>query len=674
MTAGAGPPPPSPSPSRRSIVIHAHFYQPPREEPWLELVEREAGAAPFHDWNQRIERECYRAVVAARIPGKSGRIASIVNTLEQVSFNVGPTLAEWLEREASDTWTAMLAADQASRVRLGGHGNALAMPYHHVILPLATRRDKQTEVRWGIADFRRRFGREPSGMWLPETAVDDETLDVLAAEGIRFTILAPHQVEAPPPAGRPGLYTTTGGRTIALCLYDGSLSHGVAFGPLISDAAQWTAALLDAPGAEEGPRLISIATDGETYGHHHQFGEMALAATLDRLAREPAVRIENFASFLARHPATHPVRLVERTSWSCAHGIERWRADCGCRTRAGTGQAWRAPLRAGLDQLAQELHRRFEAEAAPLLPDPWAARDGYAAVGLPSDLPVRARELLEMERNALRMFTSCGWFFDDIGGLETIVCLRYAARAIELAGPSAAGLEAALRDRLAQAVSNDPALGTGRDIYDRSARPVHPGEVRAAAGYAAVRELAPARLRAVVGAYLVGTAPTGRLTVRHRRTGREWRIEARVRRPTPIAVQVEIVVDGNDLTRTVHLAELPEPEREEVRRALRAELRGAVLDQELEREVAEGKCGFRRAVASALVRQLPADPAAPGEVDPERLARALDLLALEEMPIPFDAQTRFFRLLTNGRPRDRSALLALAERFGFTADPRGSPG
>src|ERR1051326_3847120 len=382
------------------------------------------------------------------------------------------------------------------------------------------------------------------------------------------------------------------------------------------------------------------------------FGEMALAATLDRLAREPAVRIENFASFLARHPATHPVRLVERTSWSCAPGIERGRAACGCRTRAGTGQAWRAPLRAGLDQLAQELHRRFEAEAAPLLPHPWAARDGYAAGGFPSDLPVRARELLEMERNALRMFTSCGWFFDDIGGLETIVCLRYAARAIELAGPSAAGLEAALRDRLAQAVSNDPALGTGRDIYDRSARPVHPGEARAAAGYAAVSELAPARLRA----------------------GREWRIEARVRRPTPIAVQVEIVVDGNDLTRTVHLAQLPEPEREEVRRALRAELRGAVLDQELEREVAEGKCGFRRAVASALVRQLPADPAAPGEVDPERLARALDLLALEEMPIPFDAQTRFFRLLTNGRPRNRSALLALAERLGFTADPRGSPG
>ena len=208
-----------------SVVIHAHFYQPPREEPWLEQVEAEPSAAPFHDWNRRIERECYRAVVAARIPGSEGRIARVVNTLEQISFNVGPTLADWLEKEAPETWSAMVEADRESRLRLGGHGNALAMPYHHSILPLASRRDKTTEVRWGIADFRRRFGRDPEGMWLPETAVDDETLDVLAAEGIRFTVLAPHQVTGAPAGGMPGRYTTSGGRSIALFVYDGPLSH-----------------------------------------------------------------------------------------------------------------------------------------------------------------------------------------------------------------------------------------------------------------------------------------------------------------------------------------------------------------------------------------------------------------------------------------------------------------
>jgi hypothetical protein len=661
MTHGQG------SPTRRSVVIHAHFYQPPREEPWLELVEREPSAAPDHDWNQRIERECYRSVVAARITAADGRIARIVNTLEQVSFNVGPTLVEWLEREAPDTWRAMLAADRVSALRQGGHGNALAMPYHHVILPLASRRDKQTEVRWGIADFRRRFGREPEGMWLPETAVDAETLDVLAAEGIRFTILAPHQVEEPPPAGRPGVYTTPGGRTIALCLYDGPLSHDVAFGPLIGDGARWARTMLERPLAGDGPGLVAVATDGETYGHHHRFGEMALAAALEALTREPEVVVENFAAFLARHPATHPVELVPNTSWSCAHGIERWRADCGCRTRPETNQKWRAPLRAALDELAAGLDARFEAEAKQFFPDPWAAREAYPAIGRPSHLPVRARELLEMERNALRMFTSCGWFFDDIGGLETIVCLRYAARAIELAGDAGPALEAALRARLAQAVSNDPGVGTGRDEYDRSARPAHPGQVRAAAGYAALLALAPKRLRSLVGAYLVGSPPDGRLQVQHRRTGRQWVIRAELRRPDPISVVVDLEIEGEAPRHLVSRPDLPEHERDEVRHVLRAELRREVLSDLDLREIAEGRRRYDRAVAFALVRQLPADPEAADEVDAGRLAHALDLLALEELPVPFDAQTRFYRLLANRSRRDLAALEALAPRFGFAA-------
>jgi hypothetical protein len=655
---------------RRSVVIHAHFYQPPREEPWLELVEREAGAAPYHDWNRRIEQECYRAVVAARIPAGNGRIARVMNTLESISFNVGPTLADWLEREAPDTWTAILAADKSSRLRRGGHGNAIAMPYHHVILPLASRRDKLTEVRWGIADFRRRFGREPAGMWLPETAVDEETLDVLASEGIRFTILAPHQVVEPPPEGLPGKYLTTSGRSIALFIYDGPLSHDVAFGPLITDADRWTTELLARPLASSGPVLVSLATDGETYGHHHPFGEMALAATLDHLARDPEVRVENYASFLARHPAEHSVELVAPSSWSCPHGIERWRSNCGCRTRGETSQAWRAPLREALDWLAGELHARFEAEATPLLKDPWAARDSYAAIGLPSHLPVRARELLEVERNALRMFTSCGWFFDDVAGLETVICLRYAARAIDWAGPAARALADGLRERLAVAQSNDPSQGSGREVYD-DALPGFPGEVRAAAAFAALRALAPERLKPIVGPYLVEPRDSGELRLRHRRTGTSWALTAQLGRPTPAELQVAVSATSSSASSpsALSLADLPEPEREVLRLALRQELRRSVLTREEEARIAEGLLTYRHAIAQALVRQLPADPAAGGDVDLERLARTLDLLALEGRSIPFDAQTRFYRLLTQGPADARKPLRGLAERFGFSLTP-----
>jgi len=354
------------------------------------------------------------------------------------------------------------------------------MPYHHLILPLTPRRDKVIEVRWGIADFRRRFGREPDGMWLPETAVDDETLDVLAAEGIRFTILAPHQVERAPAGGLPGWYRTAAGRRIALFLYNGALSHDVAFGPLVRDPAAWVERLTTAPA-----EVVAIATDGETYGHHHRGGDVTLARVLDTLARRGDVRVESLAAVLARHPPQQEVRLVAPSSWSCPHGVERWRADCGCRvhTDRATHQRWRAPLRAALDWLAAELHALFEREAGSLFSDPWAARDAYGAVlGAPDAAVTRfwsewlhrpddggaraqAHRLLELERHALRMFTSCGWFFDDIAGLESVIVLRSAARAIELAGPEAPRLEAGLLQRLALAPSNDPAVGSGRELY-----------------------------------------------------------------------------------------------------------------------------------------------------------------------------------------------------------------
>ena len=394
----------------RSIVIHGHFYQPPRDDPRTGIIPLEPNAAPYHDWNERIEQECY-----ARVAG----------SLASVSFDFGPTLLEWMERQAPETYAAVLAADRAS-------GNAVAMPYHHVILPLSPRRDKTTEVRWGIADFRRRFGREPEGMWLPETAVDDETLDVLAAEGIRFTILAPHQVERVPAGGLPGWYRTGGGRRIALFIYDGPLSHGVAFGPLVNDAVAWVERLTSAAGD-----LVAIATDGETYGHHHKGGDVTLARVLE------SIETENFASFLARRPPEEEVRLVAPSSWSCPHGVERWRTECGCRAapERATQQRWRAPLRAALDWLSGELRGAFE-------------RDGRA-------LPT------ELEHQLLRMFTSCGWFFDDIAGIESVIVLRSAARAIELAGPppEQARLEAGLLERLALAPSNDPAVGSGRELY-----------------------------------------------------------------------------------------------------------------------------------------------------------------------------------------------------------------
>jgi hypothetical protein len=276
-------------PHTRLVIIHGHFYQPPREDPWLEEIPLQKGAAPWHDWNEKIDRECYRAVVSARVLDGDGKIARLANTLTRMSFDIGPTLFEWMERASPATYAAIIEADRIA-VASTGHGNAMAQPYHHVILPLASRRDKVTEVRWGIADFRRRFGREPEGMWLPETAVDDETLDVLAQEGIKYTILAPGQVTNAPAGGAMGRYVTEQGREIAIGIYDGELSHGVAFGRLLTNARVWKAELLAGHERQHAPEIVTIATDGETYGHHHKFSEMALAWLLWELDRTLAVR------------------------------------------------------------------------------------------------------------------------------------------------------------------------------------------------------------------------------------------------------------------------------------------------------------------------------------------------------------------------------------------------
>lgn len=452
-----------------SVVLHGHFYQPPRENPWTGAIDTEPTAAPDHDWNARINRQCYAPLGSIPLDAVETDPRRI-NAFSFMSFDVGPTLLAWLEREARPTLEAMLQGDRVSRKRVG-HGNAIAMPYHHVILPLCSRRDKTTEVRWGIADFRRVFGREPAGMWLPETAADRETLDVLAEEGIAFTVLAPHQVAVPPADGGPGRVPTSGGRSIAVFVYDGPLSHDVAFGQLLKDAVQWEKEML---AGAKGRAALGLAMDGETFGHHHVYADLALGALLHRLALKRSVRLENFASALAAHPPEADLDLVAPTSWSCAHGVERWRSDCGCKMRPeqASQQRWRAPLRGAIDWLASEVHGLFERSSQG--GDPWLRRDQMGPGAVPAFPPDPRERLIEMERSVMRAMTSCGWFFDDFAGLEGKQVLRYAAHAIALAGEDTPRLEAGFLDCLAGASSNDPVAGTARGFYEARIKPERP--------------------------------------------------------------------------------------------------------------------------------------------------------------------------------------------------------
>lgn len=525
----------------RYICIHGHFYQPPRENPWVETVGVEESARPYRNWNERITAECYAPNAAAPILDEGGQVAKRINNYARISFNVGPTLFAWMEQEAPETYRAILDADRESRKRYSGHGSAMAQAYNHMILPLANRRDKRTQVLWGMRDFEHRFGRAPEGMWLPETAVDLETLDVLAEAGIRFTILAPHQARRVRRTGEnrwrefpsaamdtrgPYLQKLPSGRSIAVFFYDAAISNAIAFDGLLRSGEALVQRLLSAFGPPEaGPQLVHVATDGETYGHHHRFGEMALAYALDRIESGGEARLTNYGEFLERHPPADQVEIRERTSWSCVHGVERWRSDCGCRTGGEPGwtQAWRAPLRHALDWLRDTLAPRYELEAARLLRDPWAARDDYIAVMLDRSRQsvqaffarhavrslshvekVRALQLLELQRHALLMYTSCGWFFSDLARIETLQILEYAARAVELAeqlfGP---GIESRFLERLARARSNRRELGNGRRIYREMVMPLAVGFDRVAGHYALSCLAGPCAERMDVFAYCV---------------------------------------------------------------------------------------------------------------------------------------------------------------------------
>ncbi|HLH07254.1 MAG TPA: DUF3536 domain-containing protein, partial [Terriglobales bacterium] len=490
----------------RYVCIHAHFYQPPRENPWLEAIEQQDSAFPYHDWNERITAECYAANSASRILDGEGRITKLVNNYSRISFNFGPTLLSWMEVSSPLVYQSILEADRISRERFSGHGNAIAQVYNHVIMPLANRRDKETQVRWGIRDFESRFGRFPEGMWLAETAVDIETLEVLAEQGIKFTILAPHQARQTKRSGRswknveggkidpkmPYMCKLPSGKRICLYFYDGPISRAVAFEKLLSSGETFADRLLGGFSNRDYPQIMHIATDGETYGHHHPHGDMALAYALEYIENNKLATITNYGEYLEKHPPNHEVEIVENTSWSCAHGIERWRSDCGCNSgRPGWNQQWRKPLRDSLDWLREDLVQPFEEKARDFVKDPWAARNDYIDVVLdrtPSNIDEfvahhRARELsaqdevlllklLEMQRHEMLMYTSCGWFFDEISGIETVQVMQYAARAVQLAQDLFGDhREQHLMEHLAQARSNLPEFKNGAEIYERYVKP-----------------------------------------------------------------------------------------------------------------------------------------------------------------------------------------------------------
>ncbi|HUN88027.1 MAG TPA: DUF3536 domain-containing protein [Terriglobales bacterium] len=503
----------------RYLCIHCHFYQPPRENPWLETVELQDSAYPYHDWNERITAECYAANSASRILDGRGRIARIVNNYAQISFNFGPTLLSWMEANSPDVYQAILDADRVSRERFSGHGNAIAQAYNHIIMPLANRRDKETQVIWGIRDFETRFGRLPEGMWLPETAVDLETLEVLAEHGIRFTILAPNQARQARRQGRqwrnvegsridpktPYICPLPSGKRINVFFYDGPISRAVAFEHLLNSGEAFANRLIGGFTERRYPQLMHIATDGETYGHHHRYGDMALAYALSYIESNQLAIITNYGEYLAKHPPTHEVEIIENTSWSCVHGIDRWRSDCGCSSgRAGWNQSWRQPLRNALDYLRDDVADPYEEKASQFVHDPWLARNDYIDVindrsdgnvdefiaghqthELSGEEQFELLSLLEMQRHALLMYTSCGWFFDELSGIETVQVIQYAARAIQLAQRLFGDhREEHFIDLVSHAGTNIPEYQNGAEIYRRFVMPARVDLLGVGAHYA----------------------------------------------------------------------------------------------------------------------------------------------------------------------------------------------
>jgi alpha-amylase/alpha-mannosidase (GH57 family) len=494
---------------KKYICVHGHFYQPPRENPWLEAVELQDSAHPYHDWNERITAECYAPNAHSRLLDGGNRIERIVNNYSRISFNFGPTLLSWMHEKAPDILAAIQQADQESQRLFSGHGSALAQCYSHPIMPLANARDKQTQVAWGIRDFETRFHRAPEGMWLPECAVDLESLEALAQFGLQFTILSPFQASRARPLDAKEWQDVNGGkvdptrayrvqlpsgRSIAVFFYDAPMAQAVAFERLLMDGGRLAERLMTACNDDRTwDQLVHVATDGESYGHHFRHGDMALAYALKTIESNPDVRLTVYGEFLESHPPTHEVELHEPSAWSCQHRVDRWHRDCGCNSgsHAGWNQSWREPLRNALDWLRDEVSSRFETQGRELLKDPWAAREDYINVILDRSSEsirrffsrhatrelneqdqITALRMLEAQRHALLMYASCGWFFDELSGLETVQIIQYAARVVQLARELwNEDLESGFVTRLAQAKSNLPEHADGRAIYEKFVKP-----------------------------------------------------------------------------------------------------------------------------------------------------------------------------------------------------------
>lgn len=493
------------------LTIHGHFYQPPRENPWLEAIELQDSALPFHDWNERINKECYNPNSVSKIVDSRNKILDVVNNYEHMSFNFGPTLLSWMEKFAPHTYERIIKADIESIAEHNGHGNAIAQVYNHIIMPLANERDKQTQVKWGIKDFEYRFGRKPEGMWLAETAVDDDTLRVLEENGIKFTILSPYQAlkirkegskdwqdvswgNIDPARSYRYYIKSAPGKYIDLFFYDGAISRSVAFDELLKDGNKFSKRLKEGVSdLRNYPQLINIATDGESYGHHTKFGDMALAYVLQIKAKDEGFKITNYAEYLEKYRSDYEADIKQGSSWSCFHGVGRWKEDCGCSTggHPGWNQKWRKPLRDALDYLRDELAKIYETEGAKYFSNPWEVRNNYISVildrgsittskfqrenflpDLTDSQKVKAMELLEIQRQALLMYTSCGWFFSEISGIETVQIMKYAARAMQLAAVfTKKNLEKKFLEILSEAKSNIAEHGTGKDIFERFVKP-----------------------------------------------------------------------------------------------------------------------------------------------------------------------------------------------------------
>ncbi|MEJ8804022.1 DUF3536 domain-containing protein [Pontibacter sp. H249] len=493
----------------RYICIHGHFYQPPRENPWLNEVELQESAAPYHDWNERISDECYARNSASRILDDKDRIVDITNNYSNMSFNFGPTLLEWMQKKDPDTYQAILEADKKSIERFSGHGAALAQVYNHIIMPLANERDKHTQVIWGIYDFTKRFGRAPEGMWLSETAADNATLEVIAEHGIKFTILSPYQAKQFRKIGEKEWHNATGsnidpkrpylcklpsGKEIVLFFYDAPVSQGIAFERLLNSGETFANRLVSAfDEKQKEPQLMHIATDGETYGHHHRFGEMALSYTLHHIQEKKLANITNYGEYLQKYPPQYEAQIIEPSSWSCAHGVERWRSNCGCNTGGHPewNQEWRKPLRETFDWLRDKLIQIYEEGLAPFGAAPWDTRNDYIQVimdrselnvanfinnhtsrQLNEEEKIRFLKLMELQYHALLIYTSCGWFFDEITSIEPMQDVLYAARAIQLAKElSGKDLEPEFLSRISQAKSNKKEYADAAEAYRSVVKP-----------------------------------------------------------------------------------------------------------------------------------------------------------------------------------------------------------